>query len=324
MKKIITYIFCCITLLSATLSCTNNKKKNQAASGTSSSTDIAGPADSASRVIEYTNLVVDMANSHNSYLKDILGNASRIEKGLKNPADKFAFIGIITPHVMRAGLTNMNGVTLEKPVDELGKENQAYFKTQITQYNTLFTKLQHNYKQLDDYLKAEDYKDDKGAKGYAFIDTIRKTVQVLYTDKIVLMKKVNEVADAAEIVVLKDSPLKEYIVAMKTDMKNIRSFVDLLADNGKNYPKISNQVQESYKSLEAAQAKNAGLNIDNAKKANKDGQYKRFYEGFHDLLLRTKKTLRDATAAGKLTDNDIEGLDRDYDGLIRNYNYFNQ
>ncbi|MGY0036569.1 hypothetical protein [Pedobacter sp. NJ-S-72] len=152
---------------------------------------------------------------------------------------------------------------------------------------------------MDDYVKAQDYKDDKGTKGYLLIDTIRNTVQKLYTGKIVLMKKVNELADAAEVVVLKDSPLKEYIIAMKTDMKNFRSFVDLLANHGNDYTKISDKVQAGYKNLEAAQIKNANLNIDNAKKANKDAEYKRFYESFHDLLIRTKKTLRDAGTAGK-------------------------
>ena len=328
MKKIIIYVFYCITLLSAALSCTTNKNKDKSVSnketGPGTSSVATGPADEASRIIEYTNLVVDMANSHNSYLKNILSNTNQIEFGLKNPKNLYAFAGVITPHIMRAGLRNMNGVTIDKPVGELGKENQTYFKTQIAQYNSTFEKLQDDYKLLDDYVKAQDYKDDKGTKGYLLIDTIRNTVQKLYTGKIVLMKKVNELADAAEVVVLKDSPLKEYIIAMKTDMKNFRSFVDLLANHGNDYIKISDKVQASYKNLEAAQIKNANLNIDNAKKANKDAEYKRFYESFHDLLLRTKKTLRDAGTAGKLTDIDIDGLDRDYDGLIRSYNYFNQ
>ncbi|QNK64045.1 hypothetical protein H7F33_06015 [Pedobacter sp. PAMC26386] len=327
MKKTIIYASCCITLLSAlsaTLSCTNTNKKDKSTQSTASGAIESGSTDKASRIIEYTNLVVDMANSHNSYLRDILNNTDRVENGLKKPNDTFAFLGITPPHLINTGLRNMNDVTIEKPIDELGKENQAFFKTQVAQYNTIFDKVKDGYKQLDDYLKAQDYKDDKGAKGHILIDTIRNNVQKLYTGKIVLMKRVNEIADAAEIVVLKDSPLRDYIVAMKTDMKSFRAYTDMLANNSSNYAKISEKAQTGFKSLEAAQAKNAALNIENAKKANKDGQYKRFYEGFHDLLLRTKKTLRDATAAGKLTNIDIQGLDRDYDGLIRNYNYFNQ
>lgn len=326
MKKNIIYTFCCLTLLSGILSCTHTEKKDKSTSTKDSGdhTAGAGSADEAARIIEYTNLVVDMANSHNSYLKNILTNTDRIASGLKNSANQFAFTGIITPHVIQTGLRNMNGVAIEKPIAELGKENQSYFKTQITQYQNTFQKLQHDYKLLDDYVKAQDYKDDKGVKGYKLIDTIRNTVQKLYTGKIVLMKKVNEIADAAEVVVLKDSPLKDYIIAMKTDMKNFRDFADLLINNGNNYAKISDQAQLSYKNLEAAQVKNASLDLENAKKANKDGAYKSFYESYHDILIRTKKTLRDAGAAGKLTENDIDGLDSEYDGLIRNYNYFNQ
>lgn len=326
MKKNIIYTFCCLTLLFTVVSCKDKKKKDKYKTSQSTTSEITdkGAADTASRVIEYTNLVVDMANSHNSYLKDILGNTEKIEKALKNPGDKFGFLGIIHPHLVKFTVNNMNGVTIENPVPELGKENQAYFKTQVAQYNSKFEKMNTDYKLLKDYLTAQDYKDDQGAKGYALIDTIRGTVQNLYAGKIVLMKKVNEIADAAEIVVLKDSPLKEYIIAMKTDMKNIRNFVDLLSDNANSYNKISAQAQAGFKALETAQAKNAALNIENAKKANKEGNYKNFYDSFHNLLLHTKKTMRDAGESGKLTSNDIEGLDSSYDGLIRNYNYFNQ
>lgn len=324
MKKTIIYTSCCVALLLTAVSCKDKKKKDKDLQHTTSASASLGSADTASRVIEYTNLVVDMANSHNAYLKDILGNTKKIESALKNPKDKFGFLGIIHPHLTRFTINNRNGVTIENPVPELGKENQAYFKTQVAQYNAKFEKMNTDYKQLKDYLTAQDYKDDKGAKGYALIDTIRGTVQKLYTGKIVLMKKVNEIADAAEIVVLKDSPLKEYIIAMKTDMKNVRNFVDLLSDNANSYTKISSQAQAGFAALETAQAKNAGLNIENAKKANKEGNYKNFYESFHNLLLRTKKTLRDAGENGRLTSSDIEGLDSGYDGLIRNYNYFNQ
>ncbi|MET4142092.1 hypothetical protein [Pedobacter sp. UYP1] len=324
MKKNIIYTCCCITLLFTAVSCKDKKKKDKTTPSTASEITDKGAADTASRVIEYTNLVVDMANSHNSYLKDILGNTEKIEKALKNPDDKFGFLGIIHPHLVKFTVNNMNGVTIENPVPELGKENQAYFKTQVAQYNSKFEKMNTDYRQLKDYLTAQDYKDDKGAKGYALIDTIRGTVQNLYTGKIVLMKKVNEIADAAEIVVLKDSPLKEYIIAMKTDMKNIRNFVDLLSANANSYNKISAKAQAGFTALETAQTKNAALNIANAKKANKEGNYKNFYESFHNLLLHTKKTLRDAGERGKLTSSEIEGLDSGYDGLIRNYNYFNQ
>ncbi|RAJ26334.1 hypothetical protein [Pedobacter cryoconitis] len=324
MKKTIIYTSYCVALLLTTVSCKDQKKKDKNTQDSTSETAKFGAADTASRVIEYTNLVVDMANSHNAYLKNILGNTEKIESALKNPEDKFGFLGIIHPHVVKFTVNNMNGVTIENPVPELGKENQAYFKMQVTQYNTKFEKMNTDYKQLRDYLTAQDYKDDKGAKGYALIDTIRGTVQELYTGKIVLMKKVNEIADAAEIVVLKDSPLKEYIIAMKTDMKNIRNFVDLLSDNANSYTKISAKAQADFAALESAQTKNATLNMENAKKANKEGNYKNFYESFHNLLLRTKKTLRDARESGKLTSNAIEELDSGYDGLIRNYNYFNQ
>ena len=324
MKKTIIYTSCFIVLLLTAVSCKDKKKKEKDPQQTASASASPGSADTASRVIEYTNLVVDMANSHNAYLKDILGNTEKIESALKNPDDKFGFLRIIHPHLTKFTVNNMNGITIENPVPELGKENQAYFKTQVTQYNAKFEKMNTDYKHLRDYLTAQDYKDDKGAKGYALIDTIRGTVQKLYTEKIVLMKKVNEIADAAEIVVLKDSPLKEYIIAMKTDMKNIRNFVDLLSDNANSYTKISAQAQAGFAALEIAQAKNAGLNMENAKKANKEGNYKNFYDSFHNLLLHTKKTLRNAGENGRLSSSDIEGLDSDYDGLIRNYNYFNQ
>lgn len=272
----------------------------------------------ASNIIEYTNLIVDMSNSHNRYLEQAAENSDRIEKGLQNPNDPFSFSGIIKPFNTPSRYSKLKA---EEPVSDLSKEDQAFFKEKVTTYTTLYNSLKKSNDELHDYLTAQDYKDDKGAKGYVLIDTIRNKIQRVYALKSELMKKVETVADASEEVILKDSPLKDYIIAMKSDMKATRQLIDLLESD--KYAVIADKAKAQYDLLEAAHTKHAAINLADAKKTSKDNQFTSFYERFHSFLLDTRKILRDATEKGELTESDISVLDRDYDMLINSYNNFN-
>ena len=120
-------------------------------------------------------------------------------------------------------------------------------------------------------------------------------------------------ADESEKIILKDSPLKDYILAMKEDMKNVRSFINMMDSGAATYSKLEPQAKAQYDALEKAQATHSQLNMDNAKKANKEHSYNNFYSQMHDFLLDTRKIMRDAGERGTLTENDLEGLDRYHD-----------
>ncbi|WP_143307091.1 DUF3829 domain-containing protein [Chitinophaga vietnamensis] len=310
MKKNILIAACSTALLATTVSCNNLGGGKD------------GAVEAASHVIEYTNLIVDMSNDQNNYLRSAMNNVQVIERDLKHPNESYAFAGVMTttPFFRPHPMTKAN---IDKPAEEMSPADRAFFGKAVAQYKSDFARFQAQYKQLDDYVKAQDYKDDKGAKGFALVDSIRSTAQLIYTERAALLKKISEVADASEAVVLKDSPLRDYVLAMKADLKSVRQLIDLLDDNSADYSKISAQAQAAYNALEAAQAKHAAIDTDDAKKADKERSFKRFYEQLHNFLLTAKRVLRDAEGKGTLTESDIHSLDSDLNSLVSTYNLFN-
>lgn len=272
----------------------------------------------ASNIIEYTNLIVETSNNHNSYLEQIASTTDKIEKGLQNPDDRFSFLAISRPFNRP---TPYSKLKIEEPVADLSKEDQKFFKEKVASYMAVYASLKKSNDELHDYVTAQDYKDDKGAKGFILVDSVRSKVQQAYILKSELMKKVEVVADASEEVILKDSPLKDYIIAMKSDMKDIRSFIDLL--ESEKYAVVADKAKAQYDSLDAAQVKHAALDLGNAKKATKDRQFVLFYEQLHSFLLDARKVLRDGAEKGDLTESNLSTLNSDYDSLISSYNSFN-
>jgi hypothetical protein len=306
-----------IAMFVGSISCNNTSDKKPGATEYSENS-----AESASHIIEYTNLIVDMSNKHNSYLETIANNTTKLEDALKHPNDRYRFITINKPFSSPDFQKFNQKVKIDEPVKELSAKDQKFFKDSISKYKELFETMKATNNRMHEYITAEDFKDDKGAKGYAIIDTLRNQIAELYSLKTAIVKQVEVVADESEQIILKDSPLKDYIIAMKKDMANIRSFIDLLGSEEK-YAGIEAKAKAQYDSLEKAQAEHAQINIENAKKANEDHSFNTFYDDFHKLLLNARKRMRDAGDKGHFESYDLESLDSDYDSLVRDYNNFN-
>lgn len=315
MKRSMLYLALGSTLLTTTfLSCneTGTKGGNTATEEKSAST--------ASEVIEYTNLIVDLSNKNSAYVVRLVNNADRVTKLLTEKSQPAMMVSIIKPIMINS--ISHGKVKVEEPVDALNKADQEFFKTNVVNFKGSFDKIKATYGLLDDYLRAQDYKDDKGAKGLALADSIRSQAQVFFDQKVTLMKRVNEVADASEIIILKDSPIKDYVIAMKADMQAVRNYIDLLEDGGEDFAKISDKAQAAYDALEKVQAEHAAIDKANAAKLSKDGYYKSFYDSFHDFLLTARKIQREAKEKGAMTTSQLETLNNSLDTMIGRYNTF--
>ncbi|RYE27287.1 MAG: hypothetical protein EOP48_34545 [Sphingobacteriales bacterium] len=53
--------------------------------------------DDANAIVEYNNVLVGFTDKNNEYLKRLDNTLVSIGKGLENPTDRFAFIGVIAP-----------------------------------------------------------------------------------------------------------------------------------------------------------------------------------------------------------------------------------
>jgi hypothetical protein len=309
MKKI---LICSVVVLTTAISCKNKQAGGDNYSNNSSS--------AANEIITYTNALVDLSNSHNGYLEDIIENTDKYERGLGKMDDKFAFTGIIRPMLMPSLKAQQVTAT---PPDALSDDDQKYFSENVSSYMKVFDRIKATNELMHTYISAEDYKDDKGSKGKLLIDSLRNDVKRAFTTKDALMIKATAIADASEVVILKDNPLKDYILAMKVDAKAAEDLLTLLTDNAGDYKGIATKAQQQYDAIEVAIAKHSKIDLANAKKESRDGYYQAFYERMTAFLGDTRKAMRTAAETGVVTDGNISSIESDYESMISRYNSFN-
>lgn len=276
--------------------------------------------DDANEIVEYNNVLVSLTDQNNAYLKRVDENLQKISKALMNPDNQFAFMGIVSPY--SSSSFSHSKLKPETPPSALSNDDQKYFKENVAGLNETLAKIKDTYKTLDDYIKAEDWKDDKSAKGNKLIDSIYSMSKTYYRYDENLLAKLEVIGDDAERIVLKTHPLKEYIFAMKDDRKAAGEFNKLIIGT-KNFKADEGKIKSAYESLTAQNTKHTEMDApDAAKFPSKDGSFKTFNESFKDYLIEAKKAIRDASAAGKLTESHAEDLIRKYDYMRTTYNYF--
>ncbi|WP_316796486.1 DUF3829 domain-containing protein [Pedobacter agri] len=276
--------------------------------------------DDANEIVAYNNVLVGFTDKNNEYLKRLDGNLKKIAKGLANPNDRFAFIGIIpaysTPHF------RTSKVKPETPPSVLSSDDQKYFKDNVAGLNESMTKIKDAYKSLDDYLKAEDWKDDKGSRGKKLIDSIYAMSKTYYKYDENVLAKLEVIGDDAERIILKTHPLKEYIFAMKDDRKAVGEFNKLILES-KNYKADEAKIKAAYAALEVQNKKHVEMSVPNtAEYPGKDGSFKRFNDSFNEYLIEARKVMRDAATSGKITENNADDLIRKHDYMRTTYNSF--
>ncbi|WP_162799908.1 DUF3829 domain-containing protein [Pedobacter jeongneungensis] len=308
-----------LTALALALSftaCKNDKKKDNNAKTAYAEAD----EKDVNAIIEYNNVMVSFTDKNNSYLKSLESNLDRIEKGLAKPNDRFAFLGLMTPFSMST-ISNSR-IKPDTPPSALNNDDQKFFKENVVSMTSLLDKIKETYKSLDEYIKAEDWKDDKGAKGKTLVDSIYSMGKKYYTYDEVVLAKLNLIGDDAERVILKTHPLKEYIFALKDDRSKAAEFTKLLAGS-KSYKAIEAKAKAAYQALEDQHNKHVAMAAPDATKyPGKDGYFRNFNERLNDYLIAARKMMRDAAVSGKLTDYNIEELVRDQDSMRSAYNNF--
>jgi len=308
-----------VTALALTLSftaCKNDQKKDDNAKTAYAEAD----EKDVNAIIEYNNVMVGFTDKNNDYIQRIEGNIVKIEKGLQNPNDRFAFIGLIQPFSINT--ITRNGVKPDTPPSALNNDDQKFFKENVVAMTGLLDKIKETYSALDEYIKAEDWKDDKGNKGKALVDSIYGLGKKYYTHDELVLARLNLIGDDAERVILKTHPLKEYIFALKDDRSATAAFTKLMASN-KSYKSIEVKAKTAYQALEDQHHKHEAMAAPDATKyPGKDGYFKNFNQRFNDYLIAARKMMRDAAASGKLTDYNIEELVRHQDSMRSAYNNF--
>lgn len=275
----------------------------------------------AQTIVSYNNTVVELTDYQTSYLSEIDGSLAKIQEGLENPANPTAFLAILPI------FSNVNfsaeGNKPEDPPGDMSSQDQIFFKSMIKNMNSDFAKIKLVFNALNDYVKAEDYKDDSSKRGYHLIDSIYHLGDSYYNKHGEMLKRLKAIGDDAELVLLKTDPLKDYIYALKADRKAVGEFYDLLLSGVEDYDKIVKKVETKYVQLERMQQLHSKMDLQKIRDENgKEKMFTEFYRLFSEFLINTRKLMRNTAETGNLNKFELEDLASQEEAMRNAYNNF--
>lgn len=278
--------------------------------------------DDANEIIGYNNALIKLNDAQHKYLEIINNNLDKIERGLETPNDRFAFSGLFPPTYFNP-VSAYNDPKPEEPGNVFSNDDRTFFKTNVEALNKSFKDVQTKYEELNNYIKAEDFKDDAGAKAKLLIAEIDGHITEYNKTNDLITARLVTVADAAERKILKDHPLKEQIFAFKEDSKAISDFVNIAYESPDDYKAIESKLQASYDKIEKLNKEHIAMKAPDSKEfPGRDGSFKRFNDEISDFLVDARKIMRDASSAGNLSNSDLETLSRNEESVRNAYNNF--
>ena len=308
MKKIVSTALFAATITLTTLSC----KKETTTTADGKEIVAVDNAEDANAIIEFNNSLLDKRDRRASTLTKISNYINNLPNYIAGKTP------VLIPPVAMIDMSK----AVEAP-DALGK-NKDEVKTLVATSKEKFDALKKKSDELIAYVKAEDYKDDNSAKATALIAEITKLAEEYNANEKKLSGIMTPIADGAEAIVLKDHPLKDYIIGSKGVLNDSEKLLDAI-DN----QVISNKFdiatfKKQYTDLEAVVKANAAreFKVDDASYSNKKGFYDSFNKKADDFLGTVRKIMRDAESSGKFTEQQAEEVYNAYDNLLSNYNNF--
>lgn len=191
-------------------------------------------------------------------------------------------------------------------------------------FNDTNTAIKNKYDELKSYMSAEDYKDDKGAKAKKIQSEIDAESKNFFEAAERILVKIKPAADAAEEIILKDHPLKKYILSSKAMLGSIDNSYTVLEkqfEAGKyNEAEAQKAYDEVNKLLEANKAQK--FETSDSQSKYKGTSYDNLNTSVNNYLDLLRKLMRDSKAAGKITEGDMSTLDSSYNSVISSYNTF--
>lgn len=207
--------------------------------------------------------------------------------------------------------------------DAFGKE-QADMQKSYVAMNENFDAIKTLLDEVDKYLQAEDYKDDGGAKLKEWEEKAKAHADEYYKNSDIVYAKLNAAADKAEEVILKNHPLKEYIISSKKVLTLSESILDELSAQLNAGQYNADKMQAAYNKLEEAYNKNSSMKYKASEEyKNKEQRWNRLNSDTDAYLGALRKIMRDAKENGGNVDDAVaRNLETSYKMVLNAYNNF--
>lgn len=274
--------------------------------------------ESANLMIESSNKLLDLSRKRNgnidralNYTEQVADYISGKRTAIKPSLVMIPIIGTNAFNKKEGDLADAFG-TKKDEVAKLHEETNTKFKLMTDKSN-----------ELKSYMDAEDFKDDKGEKAKTIIAEIEKAIDEYYAANTSLLNLTQPMADKAEEVILKDHPLKDYIIGAKKAMNSVEKSYSLFADQYNNEALDLAALKASYAEIEKISiAMKKDFSVKDTNYTNKKGYYENFTKGIEEYLGEFRKNLRNVEEKKKIELNDVESIERAYDNAISKYNNF--
>lgn len=273
-----------------------------------------GGTENANAIIDFNNNFLDSYKSSSKHVESILKYADAAVA--KSKGENV----LIMPLVMSSMDHSISKI---KAIPSGFDKDKAAIEADFNTYKTKKESIGKKFEELQSYMNSEDYKDDKGAKAETIKKDLETEAQAFFTAGENVVAKIKPATDAAEEVVLKDHPMKEYIISSKGVMNSLDSVLDVL---DKQYAGKFDEAeaQKKYDELAKAAEANAKLdfNVKDPQYSYKKSQFEYFNKSASGFLDNYRKLIRDSKGTGKISDSDIQQIDSSYESVLNAYNTF--
>ena len=301
-----------VFVLAALIAVSCGKLGDKASSALEAVSDMG--SDGAGNVIAYNNAMVDYMNDAGDHIEKAGRDYEKMSLMVANKKKPTLFLG----HAFIGSAADINkkidGISLLAPGNNLPSEIKEELTNSVKATAEAYKNTHEAYKKFKDYYDNEDFKDDDWAKGKEYVDIIKTSITAFYENQDASYTILRPISNQAEIEMLKDHPLRESIIASKTDLAIAQEIRDLVYAEEVNVEAVN----AKYDILEANQSKHKDLTPEILAEHSKTNNYKNFYDEIEEYLGEVRKCKRD----GKITDREAESIGRDYESLITYYNRF--
>lgn len=262
-------------------------------------------------VIGYTNTLVDFMNNTgvhiNKAAKDFSVIVTMVSSKKKADFKGTAFKGV-----------QLNNEKEDEKILNKGTGLPAAVKSDIVKKVDAIIEAYKNvreaYTTFVTYFNNDDYENDEWEKGSALVGQMEKNITAYYAQGEAAYSMLKPLANKAEIELLEDHPLRDAMVATKTDLGVAKKLLSLLTKEAIEI----NKIEKLYETLASNMNKNKSAFVEVLKEKNKDQYYNKFYADIAQFLSEIRKNKED----GKFTLNEMNSIQRGYKNLLSSYNDF--
>ena len=281
----------------------------------------------ASKTIDMTNSVIDMYNNY-------LSNMKKVREGLEKSADNVERLKK-NPNTSAYGYNCANFTIRSSEISAYqtaSKATPSFPEKAKIQESTDFVianneEFAKRCAALSEYFTKKQYADDAG---FAQFEVLFNSLDDMYTaisdSWDIATDLSSDAGDRSEVILLKNSPIVDFIVPMKEDLSRVKKLIDKLYQDDIDMAAIKTDIS----AIETAAQKNRsmeGKKKENLEKYSYPSYHTSFYAYLDDLVKEVgnlQETLNaddiDQERKNQRMEYSFYAINRSYEGMIESYN----